>query len=295
MAVYELNVSHPLLLRQSVSTNIKVESVVHTLPLTHEVVSSPKVVAVSSTLALRHSTNVHYGVYNGAVASTLVLSHKAQPRVHFVDVHSYLNFAHQAIVPKEFHVQHTLNITHSAVRSFGQYPASNLILSQTVVVHVVRALNVVSTLNLSDVAGVYLRRVNFIQLPSSQVPILPVDNKVRFTFAALSVELPRPELENGLRLDFTRINRRTRGGDLVVFADSAWPKTKTLTLRFMFYGETKAENVRSFLKQTLGKQVQYEDHYGATWQGLIMTPAAEIVQENRFLKSVALEFQGMRI
>lgn len=294
MAVYELNVSHPLLFRQSVSTNIKVEVVEQSLLLTHEVVSSPKVLAVSSTLALRHSSGVHYGVYNGAVASTLTLSHKAQPRVHFVDVVSYLNFAHQAIVPKAFDVQHTLHLTHSATRNFGQYPASTLALTQTVSIRVIRARSIANTLLLRDSASVYIRSIDFILL-LQPAPILPVEQKVRFLFSTLTLELPRPEQENGLRLDFTRVNRRTRGGDLVVFADSQWPKTKTLTLRFMFYGETRAENIRAFLKISVGKMVHYEDHYGATWQGLIMTPSAEIVQEDRFLKSVNLEFQGMRI
>ena len=40
--------------------------------------------------------------------------------------------------------------------------------------------------------------------------------------------LRNPEFANKDSLNFNRINRTTRGGALVVFADSDWPKTQTL-------------------------------------------------------------------
>jgi hypothetical protein len=117
-------------------------------------------------------------------------------------------------------------------------------------------------------------------------------NYVHFIKDGQDIRLPRPEYGNGKRLDFTRINRRSRGGDLIVYRDPQWPKTKTLTLTFAWLTEAQKQALLSFLHQFLATPVQYHDHYGDVWEGIIMTPAANIVQESLNNLTVTLDFQG---
>jgi hypothetical protein len=107
--------------------------------------------------------------------------------------------------------------------------------------------------------------------------------------------LPRPELDNDKRFDFTRINRRSRGNDLIVFRDNAWPRTKTLTLTFSWLRRELIDGILYFLDLTLGKQVKYYDHYGKTWNGFIMTPAAHIQEATTNDRTITLEYQGVEI
>lgn len=292
MAIYELNVSHPLLLRQQLSSNIKVLSVTSQLLLVDTNAPGIRVEDVSDNLTLRQGAVVGFTVYNGIVASSLLLTQATHPRVHVVSVDSYLSIAHQAIVPKAYDVSSTLTITHVMEQFEGELPVSTLTLSQAATVAVVRNFVVEQTIAFESVGSAFLRNDPlFVSVPFTPL-MMAMAGTVKFVLGSLELVLPRPEPDNTLRLDFTRVNRRTRGGDLVVYADNAWPKTKTQNFTFTFYKENKAEEIKAFLKASLGKPVEYHAHDGVIWSGFIMTPASEISHDTRMLKSVNLEFQG---
>lgn len=117
---------------------------------------------------------------------------------------------------------------------------------------------------------------------------------VYFQQGATSIQLPRPEQGNTERYDFSRINRRSRGGDLILFRDEQWPKTKTLTVTFNWLSEAQKQAMLAFMQQTVGQTVVYVDHYGYTWDGFIMSPAAQVTQESLNNKSLTIDFQGVR-
>lgn len=295
MAIYELNVSHPLILRQEVSTNIKVLSVASNLVLVDTPRPSNRVESVTDNLTLRQSAVVGFRVYNGTVASSLLLTQATHPRVLIVSAISYLPIAHQAAIPKAYGVSSTLNLTHVLERFNGELPVSQLALTQSATVTVVRNFVVAHTITFESVGSAFMRNDPlFVSVPFTPMT-MAMGGTVKFVFGSLELTLPRPEPENTLRLDFTRVNRRTRGGDLVVFADAAWPKTKTHTLTFTFYKEVKAEEIKAFLKASLGRKVEYHAHDGIIWEGYIMTPASEISHDTRMMRSVNIEFQGMKL
>lgn len=290
--LYEFNVSHPLILSQDLSSNIKVEQVSHNLLIVDTTRSSIKPQTVSDTLTLRQSAVVGFTVYNGIVASTLSLSQATHPRVHVVSVESFLGFAHQATRPKYEIVEQTLTITHSVENSERQLPNNTLAFTQSATVVVVRNFTIEHDLVFDSVGSGYMRNDPLFVSVQPGMSLFSVAGTVRFVFGARELVLPRPEPENTLRLDFTRVNRRTRGGDLVVMAADQWPKTKTQNLTFIFNGENKAEEIKAFLKESLGKAINYYGHDGRVWNGFIMNPGAEIIHDTRMYKSVNLEFEG---
>ena len=104
--------------------------------------------------------------------------------------------------------------------------------------------------------------------------------------------LKGPELSDRYRLNFQRINRETRGGTLIVFADSIWPKTQTLSLQFIGLSETEGQEVLNFIDLTLGKQIDIVDWKSRTWRGIITTPQEPLVRNHNCNLAVNFDFEG---
>jgi len=109
----------------------------------------------------------------------------------------------------------------------------------------------------------------------------------------MTVTLRGPKLDNKDRLRFQRINRETRGGTLIVFADPIWPKVQQLTLEFVSLEEDEAQSLLMFIRATLGKEVGLRDWENRHWAGVIVSPDEPIIRNGRHNISTALEFEGV--
>ena len=107
-----------------------------------------------------------------------------------------------------------------------------------------------------------------------------------------SLVLRNPEFDNKDRLQFNRINRETRGGTLVVFADSDWPKMQTLVLTFHGLTQTQADAYLVFLSDHLGQEVGLVDWEGRYWKGIIVNPTDPVVNDSREVYTVTFEFEA---
>lgn len=106
-----------------------------------------------------------------------------------------------------------------------------------------------------------------------------------------SVTLRAPNLGNKDRLTFQRINRETRGGTLVVFADPTWPKTQTLALTFSGMTRAEAQDYLDFLSEHLGEEVGVIDWESRYWRGIITT-MEPVVEDSPNYFSFGFEFEG---
>lgn len=88
----------------------------------------------------------------------------------------------------------------------------------------------------------------------------------------ISVLLPSPDFGNTEELNFDRINRRTRGGDLIVYRDPEWTHTITLKLKFSYMTQLKVNAILSFYTATLGKAITLRDWENFSWTGVITSP-----------------------
>ena len=104
--------------------------------------------------------------------------------------------------------------------------------------------------------------------------------------------LRNPEFDNKDRLQFNRINRETRGGTLIVFADSAWPKMQTLVLTFHGLTQVQAAAYLVFLSDHLGQEVGLVDWEGRYWKGVIVNPTDPVVNDSREVYTVTFEFEA---
>ena len=106
------------------------------------------------------------------------------------------------------------------------------------------------------------------------------------------VTLRAPEFGNKDKLTFNRVNRETRGGSLVVYANTMWPKTQTLALTFTGLRQTEVQDLLSFLGDHLGLEIGLIDWETRYWKGVITTTTNPVTEDSFDNYTVNLEFQG---
>lgn len=104
----------------------------------------------------------------------------------------------------------------------------------------------------------------------------------------------KPDFGNVHRFSQDRINRETRGGTLIVFADPIWPKTETLVLRFSALKKIDKDGLLDFMRDHLGQEIRLIDWENRAWTGIITNPNDPAIQDDRDSWTASFEFQGER-
>jgi hypothetical protein len=112
-----------------------------------------------------------------------------------------------------------------------------------------------------------------------------------FTFGTNVVVLRDPDFDNVERFETSRLNTKTRGGDLVLYRDPMWPVSTIFDWHFSYLSEKQTQDLLRFLDLSLGQDVTVTDFEGRTWVGVITTPAGEVVQPERQNKTAHIVFQ----
>ena len=188
-----------------------------------------------------------------------------------------------------------LVFTQVAVPSRGI--ENTLTISQTVSVLYVRNITVTSVLTYVSSVAYTLDGLQ----PTIAIPSFPVPSGVLLSFGTLSVQLPSPEFGNVNGISQSRIQMNSRGGDLIIYRDPAWPTTETLKYQFKDLSNTKAKNFLAFIDASLGRDITLVDYEGVSWTGIIINPDTAVTQEGQELGvncggfNVELEFQGVML
>ncbi|MCI0563569.1 MAG: hypothetical protein MN733_34275, partial [Nitrososphaera sp.] len=82
--------------------------------------------------------------------------------------------------------------------------------------------------------------------------------------------LKNPTFGNTDIIRFTRIDRRTRGGDRKLFSDLDWGKTQTLELTVINICEPEIDEIIDFLNTSLGQLIGLLDWENRQWEGVII-------------------------
>jgi alkyl hydroperoxide reductase subunit AhpC len=129
--------------------------------------------------------------------------------------------------------------------------------------------------------------------------VIGPDHKVKLTLTypfvspTRTVVLRNPQFGNVDRLAFDRINRETRGGTLIMFADATWPKQQTMNVTLTALNRQQKENLLDFLSTSVGQDIGLLDHENRLWKGIVLTPDATINNDSRGGYTITLEFEGV--
>ena len=279
MAIIHQYPGNLLMLTQRVNFNPKRRSATSNFQPHHTVsyvlVQNPRTPRLTQTFTISQSVTAQK-LYNRTVVHQFQVQHRMN-RIHDLRINQNLVLQHLAERVKHESPRHTLNLAHSVQVTVAR-PVSHLFIMTSTATYTIRrnlsASNVLSLVN--AVSGFKLDpRIILGEIP----PIIP-RSTVTLEFGTRTLELPSPDFGNKDTIELTRINRYTRGGDLVVFRDPKWPKNETLTYTFSNLKESQSQALLQFIAASLGQDITIKDYDTRTWIGYIVTPNAEVLQPN---------------
>lgn len=292
MAIYNLFVVDFLQFSQEAASNLKGGAASNTLTFEQDVTCNIKPANIKQNLIFNQNAHVN-------IAST----HNAQDNILFSQ---HAGKVIQQDIHQLFHIWQTL-VTHIGwnTLTFTQLataqvlkPASNtLVFTQTATCVLIRNPNISQTLVFKSSAVGYINDSRFIQ----QYPVLPrYGLKEKYGTAAsvtliyspsLGITLPAPDFGNTDDIDQTRINRKTRGGTLIIYRDSMWPTVDRFSLHWTGLKKNEMDALLDFLKATIGKIFTYTDFESNTWQVIATKPEGQWTQVSpgRYAGSIELE------
>lgn len=294
------------------------ENVSHTLDLSQEVLSGVNHMeydeTISHTLQFHQTATVNY-VYIENVSHTLSIS---QP--FYVGQNYDENVSHNLSIDsdntssnlKRYFINQHLTLTSGIIEAgpINEEVISSLELDQTVQSNTDYNCSVSHTLTLHSSftyyveSSLYLKQYHpFVGSGTDHPPLIlsePLAGIVvpfQFVWPSIgtvtdSVMLRSPEFGNKDRLTFNRINRETRGGTLIIFANTIWPKIQTLSLTFTGLRKIVVDDLFNFLHDHLGVEIGLIDWESRYWRGVITTPDNPITEDSFDNYTVNLEFEG---
>jgi hypothetical protein len=291
MAIINLSVSNSLHLIQTQSvprTAIRVQSVL--IPFQH-VHCSLNVIGVAEPLVISQAAvpSVNLSI---SVESQLGLVQVSAPQTIDLSVVNTLLLAQNGASVNPQEAFSVLKISQSAKPSRAIEHDLTLVqvAHPTLIVH----LSDTQSLTLTSVATYFITdATKGFNIP---VPDAVLPTGVQYAVGSLILRLKPPELGNSDRIEFLRIQRETRGGDLEIFSDPVWPIIETLKYTFKNITRQDASNVFNFLEATVGQTTLLLDYEGNTWTGIISTPAPDVKclsDKNCGSYEVTIEFQGV--
>lgn len=283
---------------------------------------------VEHTLGLTQTVDVQYPIRETVLTPLVIAQHTSTPHRMFVE--HVMSLQHLGAVPLPTqHITHTLNlsqsspiggvtstlnITHTATYGFSHTVSQDIGITDKVDVEGLW----VRSVSHSDILGHSLTWYEDTPCGRKQYTPFQGENTITSNFSAPDNELKdpqgdtgnfslyvpylgtptskvilrSPELDNRDRNAYTRINRETRGGKLVVYADPIWPKVRTLAVTIIGLLESEIDEFQDFVQTNLGKEIGLTDWEGRLWKGYIKNPNEVAVQDGKKRWTLTFEFEG---
>ncbi len=264
------------------------------ITFTHHLVKNVRTRVCESSLNLSHSVSVNRSVVNLNIGNALYLSHNAGKSPIYLEVLNGLAQWDRAVVPYCATVLDSLGLVSSlSGSSASKGMSAQLPMTQSVGCKVVRSLSVSNSLAFRSKAASFTASFG----SSYVMPVFPPivhQTLVYFTYGAYTFHVRKPDFDNSTKLEFSRVNRRSVGGDLIIYRDPIWPESITLDMKFSLLSAAEAQLFKTLFIVSLGELVRYDDYLGQTWFGIILNPQEPIVQYGRDRFSVKIQMQGGR-
>ena len=249
-------------------------------------------------------------VLNQSVTSFLSLNSNGV-RVKEFAVSNLLSLVQAAykVLPEE--LAQTLTFTQSVAVTRGTLNTFTIV--QTVVVNIVKVISITHTVAFDDgvtalldnnwqFTGVFTpvdiadydpSSLNLPPVPASPIP-------VQFIGGPYSLIFGNVDFGDSDVIEHTRINRRARGENLIVYRDPRWPRTETLKFKLTDLSASQGKSILEFINFNLAQQIKFSDWIGVRWIGVIVNPETQLVQPGRDLGcsgryEIEIEFQGEQV
>lgn len=253
------------------------------------------------------------------IVDTLILTEEYLTNIKFEDISDQLTFFEQLKSGGDFNknVSDTLILVESFVRSKIGNVTDNLVLTELLdnrilgdnlslgeVFDYQKSKWVADQLVLNEIFGFNIKKVAIVSdnlvldegFAGSKIQTCIVSVQVNTHTVVLArgtdiLILPSPNFEDVRRLNFLRINSRTRGGDPIVFRESSWAKSKVLIYKWTYLKEDIREKLIKYIRRNLGKLIVLTNHEGNSYNVVIQNPDSQMVQSGRYNHEISLSFE----
>jgi hypothetical protein len=261
---------------------------------------------VSPSLQLTQSVDVH-GTRHFTIRDTIHGRLDLNSLATYINadgtIKEYLGPTHSVFLDRSIvnlSINHVLILTHDTDR--GTYTDASNTLSLSDILSVLASRPSTTTLVLSQTVtcsrfGTRTASNTLSITACAVVPIAPAcvevyhRNSVIFSYGTLSIELRNPELGNSEQFEWNRINKRSRGNELIIYRDSNWPKARKFVYNFSALTEIKKQQLLLFLSETIGQKINLLDYEGRSWDGIITTPNTQFNEQVTDSDSVTIQFE----
>lgn len=276
-----------------------------TLTLTQSVAAAqPRYVTAADILSLSDSPGEHQGIANLSIADPMDLKDFVS-RIQFGSATSTLTLTQQAY--RRFFASDVITLVGSASGSVAKPMSDLLTLTDTVQKIFVFVRPMADSLGITDSAAAYLDQHGILcqyhpfigagpgPTIAATMPTLgsaTLTLTYPFVSPTTAVVLRNPQFGNVDRLSFDRINRETRGGTLIMFALSKWPKQQTMNVTVTALKRSQKDALLDLLNLSVGQDIGLLDHENRQWRGIVLTPDAVVNNDSRGGYTVTFEFEG---
>lgn len=224
---------------------------------------------------------INQGTYSKSASDVLNFVEVSYPRVYWSESFDLLSFAESTttINPAD-----TLNLTETVTFTLAKGVNDLLEFVEVASFNIIRTIAVAESLVFEESAVGY--KIDTC-LPTVQIN----NHQVTYTCGSDVITLPAPMFQNVEGLEFNMINDQSRGGDMIVFRDAAWPKTKTFNFRYTALKHEQREAVIQFTRKNIGKLVTMVDYEGRSFVGVIRNPDLSIAERGRGLHEIEIIFE----
>lgn len=109
------------------------------------------------------------------------------------------------------------------------------------------------------------------------------------------IVMPNPKFGNNDTINFKRINRTSRGNDLIIdVPDANWKPTLLHKYEWEYLGENKLNAMKAFVARNIGYPVFVASLYGPTWKVIFLRPDAEFAQVGVENRALTLDMQEVQ-
>lgn len=315
--IFMVNASNVLELTQDPHSKLITISVANQLSLVSTgTFRGPLQQSVGSFLNLQQVLFEHFGIANRAVVTRLDFVSVEEPFLQqFANVTYILSAGNVLPLVQSLHrihsVSNVLAIVQATTVATGISVSSVLNLIDTANPNGTFGRSVASPMDIDHSLTYFIERKAFEcqynpfvgengddndTIPPSATPPVLGNGTLTLThpFVAptTTLVLRNPEFGDTHDLAFSRINRETRGGTLIVFADPVWPKTQVLQVTVEALTDAQTNSFLTFLATSLGQEIGLLDWHNRQWRGLVTTPEAEVTDGGNCRKNVSFEFEG---
>lgn len=290
--VHNLDLCHVLALQQNTTANKKSAFASNQITFNQVADQSFKQENVGQKLVILqdvHSNLIRIAASNKFLPNqkiSYVHTIKPNPIVHALNLIPSLN----SVLWSKNHPISSIAFNQSVQATKGKFASSKLALEQNLIFNL-------SHLPHLQNAIVFQNQVAYYNISGKPQPEPPLDidrtGSIYLTYGTWTLRLRNPEFGDSDKYTKTRVVRKTRGGSAIVYRDPSWNTKEILSYSFRALKQEDATTLLSFLKASLGKNVELKDHIGKYWIGVITTPGAQVAQYGRGCQfSASFEFEG---